>query len=94
MLRKLAKKLFSKAPLTFFKTKQNVLIIQMYPKQQVMSVSYKGQVKTAQFHDDSIKQMLKGGKHFEEDTFNVFGAAVRLIAQIINYKEPNAKEEN
>ena len=93
MLRALAKKLFSKNPLVFFKTRKNVLIIQMYPKEQVMSVSYKGQVKTAQFHDDSIKQMLKGGKHFEDDTFNVFGAAVRLVAQMINYKENGENKE-
>jgi hypothetical protein len=74
-------------PIHIFSTKENVVIIQIYPDKQALSLSYKGQVKTAKFADNSIKRMLKGGKDFEKETFNVFGAVVRLIAQTINYKE-------
>jgi hypothetical protein len=71
------------SPINIFTTRQNVMIIQLYPKKEVLSVSYKGKVRTGKFNDDSIRRMLKGGKHFEKDTFSVFGAVVRLIDQII-----------
>jgi len=62
------------------------MIIQLHPKKGAISVSYKGKVKTGKFTDNTIRRMLKGGKHFEKDTFSVFGATVRLIEQIINEK--------
>lgn len=96
MLQKL-KQVLSKLdrPLTFLKTKQNVVIIQLFPKKNVLSVSYKGEVRTAQFNDTSLRRMMKGGKHFEDDTFNVFGAVVHLIADIIKQplNVPNTQEK-
>jgi hypothetical protein len=71
------------SPARIFTTRENVMIIQLFPKKQAISVSYKGQVRKGRFDDDTIKRMLKGGKHFEKDTFSVFGAVVRLIEPII-----------
>ncbi len=71
-------------PINIFTTRENVMIIQLYPKKGVLSVSYKGKVKTGKFSDNTIRRMLKGGNHFQKDTFSVFGAVVQLIEQIIN----------
>jgi hypothetical protein len=82
-------KLFSPKnnPLNVLTTRENVVIIQIHPKQQVVSVSYKKDVRTAKFSNNVIKNMLKGGLDFESNTFEVLGAVARLIAQIIKYNK-------
>lgn len=75
------------SPLNILSTRENVMIIQIHPKRRVISVSYKKNIKTAQFDDNAIHNMLHGGLEFEQNTFTVLGAVARLIAQIINYKE-------
>lgn len=80
------KKLKTVKPLDVLGTRENVLIIQIYPKRRALSVSYKKQVKTATFTNNAIKNMLRGGLEFESNSFQVLGAAANLIAQIIKLK--------
>jgi len=69
--------------LEFLSTRENVIIIQMYPKDRTLAVSYKKQVQTAQFGTNVIKNMMRGGIEFEKNSFEVFNAAAILLAQII-----------
>jgi hypothetical protein len=71
-------------PLHILKTRQNVVIIQLYPKQRVVSVSYKGDIKKGHFADNSIKSMLKGGMEFQENAEQVLGAVGKLLEQLTN----------
>lgn len=53
-------------PIELFTSKGNTLIIQAYPKKGVLYVSYKGKVKSAFFHDLTMREMLKGGQDFDK----------------------------
>jgi len=75
---------FASRPLEVLKTRQNVIIIQMYPKDRAIAVSYKGQVRTAQFQNNDMKNMLRSHLDFEEYSFEVFQTAANLLMQIIN----------
>jgi hypothetical protein len=80
------KKIFSK-PIDLFTSRGNTLIIQAYPKKNVLYVSYKGKVKTAYFHDETMRHMLKGGQDFDKfkkHTDRFLTAVGQLIAKNIN----------
>lgn len=72
---------FSK-PLEFFTARGNTLIIQAYPKKSVLYVSYKGQVRTAYFHDETMVHMLKCNHDFKKHTDRFLSAVGQLIQQI------------
>lgn len=74
-----------KDKVTALLTKENVAIIQLHPKKRVVTVSYKGQVKTGHFENNSIRNMLHGGKDFEQHTMDVLGAVAKLLEQLIKY---------
>lgn len=73
-------------PLEFLRTRENVVIIQMYPKDRTLAVSYKGQVRTAQFGSNAMKNMMRSELEFQEHSLTVFQAAASLLLQIINRK--------
>ena len=79
------KKLFTTLrQIELFSSKGNTLIIQVFPKKNILYVSYKGTIKTAYFHDETLRHMLKGDKHFRKHTGRMFIAAGQLLEQIIN----------
>ena len=77
------KKIFRK-PLDLFTTRGNTLIIQAYPKKNVLYVSYKGKVKTAYFHDETMRHMLKGNQDFKKFTDRFLTTVGQLIQKTIN----------
>lgn len=81
-----AKKIFSNLlnkPVEFFTAKGATLIIQAYPKKNLLYVSYKGKVKTAYFHDDTMRHMLKGNQDFKKFTDRFLTAVGQLIQKTI-----------
>lgn len=82
-VKKIFKDLIRK-PIDLFTTKGNTLIIQAYPKKGVLYVSYKGKVKTAYFHDDTMRHMLKGDHHFKKHTDRFLTTVGQLINKTIN----------
>jgi hypothetical protein len=74
---------FSKS-VEIFTTKGNTLIIQAYPKKNVLYVSYKGKVKTAYFHDDTMRHMMKGDDKFKKHADRFLTTVGQLINKTIN----------
>lgn len=70
-------------PLSVLATKENVIIVQIHPKRRVIALSYKRTIKTAQFQDNSIKNMLKGGMEFRKNAEPVIIAIAQLLEQLI-----------
>lgn len=82
------KDLYQKAtslPMRVLSTKQNVVIIQLFPKNRTMSVSYKGQVKTGAFQDNTLKNLLHNGQDYDKDMLEVLGGIGNLLEQLIKY---------
>lgn len=82
MLQKL--KAWLNKPVEIFTSKGNTLIIQAFPKKNVMYVSYKGKVKTAYFHDNTMREILKGGDKYKKHADRFLTAAGQLIQRVIN----------
>lgn len=71
-------------PLSILSTRENVIIIQIYPKRHAIAVSHKRRTKTAYIDDNSIKNMMRGGLAFDQNSYTVLKAAATLLKQIIN----------
>lgn len=71
-------------PLELFSSKGNTLIIQVFPRKNILYVSYKGNIKSAYFHDDTLRHMFKGDHNFKKHTGRMFITAGQLLEQIIN----------
>ena len=67
-------------PVPFFR--ENVLLIQAFPKKRTVSVTYKGTTKVGHFSDQTIRNML-AGRHFEKNTETFMGALAQLIQQLM-----------
>ena len=76
------KELFQK-PLGIMTTKQNIIIIQIHPKKRLVSVSYKGRVKTAYFNDNTLKNTLKGGIETDSNIISTLTPVAQLLKQLI-----------
>jgi hypothetical protein len=74
-------KSFFSRPVTYFTTKQNVLIIQAYPKKHSVAVSYKGKVVTGFIADNTLHNMLRGVR-FRHNTESFLGAVAKLLEQL------------
>jgi hypothetical protein len=61
--------------------KENMLLIQAFPKKRTVSVTYNGVTKVGYFGDNTIKKML-AGRHFKENTEQFLGAVGQLIKQL------------
>jgi len=82
MLQKL-KAIFRK-PVEIFTSKGNTLIIQAFPKKNVLYVSYKGKVKSAYFHDNTMRELLKGNDKYKKHADRFLTAVGQLIQKNIN----------
>jgi len=82
MLQKL--KAILRKPVEIFTTKGNTLIIQAFPKKNVLYVSYKGKVKSAYFHDNTMREMLKGNDKYKKHADRFLTTVGQLIQKTIN----------
>lgn len=74
---------FSKPIQILTAPRANTLIIQAFPNKSVLYVSYRGKVKSAYFHDNTLKNVLHG-KHYTKNANKFLSAVGQLIQQIIN----------
>lgn len=64
-------------------SKRNFLMISADIKKGTLIISYKGQVKTAYFTDDTMRNMMTN-KHFEKNVAEFLNGLGKLIYQVIN----------
>ncbi len=77
------KSFFIKHTPVILTSKNNVLIIQAYPKKRRMAVSYKGKVVTSYFTDNTLHNMMTGVR-FRQNTESFLGAVAKMLEQLSN----------
>lgn len=78
--------LSSLSPLHIFRTRENVVLIHLYPKKRVIAVSYKGAVRKGVFDDNAIRNMM-ANNDFNKHAVEVLGAVGTLLEQLVVYKK-------
>jgi hypothetical protein len=65
-------------PILIPTTNRNVVIISMFPKKRVITLSYKGETKSALLDDDSLRNMVHGN-NYDKNSLKVFQAVAMLL---------------
>lgn len=64
----------------------HVLIVAAYPKEGIVAVTYRGEVKRGKFDDKTLRDMIYG-INYQKNTISFFSAVARLMEEIIIKKK-------
>jgi len=59
-------------------TNRNVVIISMFPKKNIITLSYKGETKQALLEENTLRNMMHG-KDYDKNSLKVFQAVAMLL---------------